>query len=225
MPSGVTGHRSISSGMAWLREASCSSSRVMGPVVGAAGAVGSVGTAGAVGAGVATAAPSAVRRVLTLMLPVWAPGAVVSLEFGRGSEALVPRRSATGRGSASDVGLLGKYSWSLALALLDRDRWKKESLRENPSPTTRREWRSPCLGPDIRALATFYLVAGDCRCRMFDRRAVGLCCLVPASSCAGTLGHLIAARLVIICFCRSSVAGSGDGSVQEADSDWLLGRS
>ena len=87
MPSGVTGHRSISNGMAWLREASCSSSRVMGPVVGVAGAVGSVGAAGAVGAGVATAAPSAVRRVLTLMLPVWAPGTVVSLEFALGNEA------------------------------------------------------------------------------------------------------------------------------------------
>jgi len=44
-----------------------------------------------VGAGVATAAPSAARRVLTLMLPVWAPVAVVSLGFDLGNGADVSR--------------------------------------------------------------------------------------------------------------------------------------
>src|SRR5689334_25249300 len=73
MPTGVTGHRSISSGMAWFREARCNSSRVIGPVVGVVGAV-----AGALDSGAAAAVPTAAWRVLTLILQVWASGSVVS---------------------------------------------------------------------------------------------------------------------------------------------------
>ncbi|GAA5198777.1 hypothetical protein GCM10023346_36850 [Arthrobacter gyeryongensis] len=75
------------------------------------------------------------------MLPVWSSGTAVSLDLLWEARRL--SRGAFGDGAlgaaateASDVGLLGKYSWSLALALLDKDRWKKESLREDPGPTT-----------------------------------------------------------------------------------------
>ncbi|MDQ0030923.1 hypothetical protein J2S89_002762 [Arthrobacter bambusae] len=144
----------------------------------------------------ATAAPSAVRRVLTLMLPVWAPWAVVSLPVAPGDE--VRLRWAPGGVAASAVGRLGKYpslSRSLGLApgpsQMKLRQMKEECLHEVPSPPTRREWGSPCLGSDFRALAAFCLVAGDCRGCMFDYCAVGLCWVVPASSYPRALAQLI----------------------------------